>query len=262
MELDLEKDKQIIMYIEGISTERLFFNSEELVVPKEVKENIKWENFLKNIKKIKILLEFPQNSLERLLLFSSEILNFDVEQQLLIEKISSDLRRIFKLNPKWTLYDLAGELKKTRASEFTYLAKSVEEETEEKLAEKYNITLTTYHKSKGMEWDMVWLYNMNSNSFPAYLSDNDYGRQGYLKREYEYPRDYMEEEFRKEFVTKEYENISIKRKTERIGEVTRLIYVGITRAKEYLVLSCNEENDNYYYKRIKNFVESERKNYE
>lgn len=262
MELDLEKDKQIIMYIEGISTERLFFNNEELVVPKEIKENIKWESFLKNIKKIKLLLEFPQNSLERLLLFSSEILNFDVEQQLLIEKISSDLRRIFKLNPKWTLYDLAGELKKTRASEFTYLAKSVEEETEEKLEEKYNITLTTYHKSKGMEWDLVWLYNMNSNSFPAYLSDNDYGRQSYLKREYEYPRDYMETEFRKEFITKEYENISIKRKTERIGEVTRLIYVGITRAKEYLVLSCNEENDNYYYKRIKDFVESERKNYE
>lgn len=262
MDIEAERDSKFFSYIDGISMEKLFFSWEELQVPKDIEESQLWESFQKNIKKIKVLLEFPQNSLERLLMFSGEVLNFNAEQQLLIEKICGDLKRVFKLNPKWSLYDLAGELKKTRASEFTYLAKSVEEETEEKAEEKYNITLTTYHKSKGMEWDMVWLFNMNSNSFPAYLSDNDYGRQNYLKKEYEYPRDYMEGEFRKEFVTKEYENISIKRKSERVGECTRLLYVGITRAKEYLILSCNESNDNYYFRRVRDFVDSERKIYE
>jgi len=262
IDLNPEKDAKFISYMEGISMENLFFSTENLVIPEEIKGGEHWESFAKNIRKVKILLEFPQNSLERLLLFSGEIFNFTTEQQLLVEKVSTDLRRIFKLNPRWSLYDLAGELKKTRASEFTYLAKSVEEETEEKVEEKYNITLTTYHKSKGMEWDMVWLFNMNSNSFPAYLSDNDYGRQNYLKKEYEYPRDYMEEEFRKEFISKEYENVSIKRRTERISECARLIYVGITRAREYLIVSSNENNDNYYFRRIRDFVESERGIYE
>ncbi len=262
VELDPERDARIISYLEGVSMEKLFFSMEELAIPEEIEGEDLWDGISKNIRKIKVLLEFPQNSLERLLLFSGEIFNFTAEQQLLIEKVSTDLRRIFKLNPRWSIYDLAGELKKTRASEFTYLAKSVEEETEEKVEEKYNITLTTYHKSKGMEWDMVWLFNMNSNSFPAYLSDNDYGRQNYLKKEYEYPRDYMEEEFRREFISKEYENISIKRKSERVAECTRLIYVGITRAREYLIVSCNENNDNYYFRRIRDFVESEREIYE
>ena len=262
MEIEAEKDSRFFTYIDGISMEKLFFSMEEVKVPKDIEGSELWEGFLKNIRKIKVLLEFPQNSLERLLLFAGEVFDFNNEQQLLIEKISGDLRRIFKLNPKWTLYDLANELKKTRASEFTYLAKTVEEETEEKIEEKHNITLTTYHKSKGMEWDMVWLFNMNSNSFPAYLSDNDYGRQNYLKKEYEYPRDYMEGEFRREFVSREYENISLKRKTERIGECIRLIYVGITRAKEYLIVSCNESNDNYYFRRIRDFIDSERNIYE
>lgn len=261
MDLEAERDKKFIGYIGGISLEKLFFGEDE-GVPLEIAQGEIWEEFQLIRRKIRVLLEFPQNSLERLLLFSGEVFGFTSEQQLLIEKISGDLKRIFKLNPRWTLFDLANELKKTRASEFTYLAKSVEEETEEKIEEKYNITLTTYHKSKGMEWDLVWLFNMNSNSFPAYLSDNDYGRQSYLKKEYEYPRDYMEGEFRKEFVTKEYENISIKRKTERVGECTRLIYVGITRAKEYLIVSSNASHDNYYFRRIRDFIESEREIYE
>ncbi|GLI57430.1 DNA helicase [Propionigenium maris DSM 9537] len=262
VELDPERDSKLMRYLEGISMEKLFFSQDELNISEEMKNNEHWEEISKNIRRMKILLEFPQNSLERLLLFSGEIFNFTAEQQLLIEKVSGDLRRIFKLNPRWSIYDLAGELKKTRASEFTYLAKSVEEETEEKIEERYNITLTTYHKSKGMEWDMVWLFNVNSNSFPAYLSDNDYGRQNYLKKEYEYPRDYMEGEFRREFISREYENISIKRKSERIAECTRLIYVGITRAREYLILSCNEGHDNYYFRRIRDFIESEREIYE
>ncbi|WP_319371483.1 ATP-dependent helicase [uncultured Ilyobacter sp.] len=260
----IEEDEfnEFISYLRGIDLEKIFYRRDELTIPEKFISASWWKIFEKNLKKIKLLLEFPQNSLEKLLLFIGDIYSFEADQLLLIEKISLDLKRIFKLNPRWTLFDLSLEMKKSRGSEFTYLAKAVESETEEIPTPKYNITLTTYHKSKGMEWDMVWLFNVNSDSFPVYLSDNDYGRQQYLKEPYVYPGDYLEEEFRKTFINKEYKNITLKRKSERISESIRLLYVGITRAKEYLVISCNEGSDTFYFREISRLIEEGQKRYE
>jgi len=254
--------QEFIPYLKGINLENIFYRRNDLNIPEKFTTASWWINFEKNIKKLKLLLEFPQNSLEKLLLFIGDIYSFEADQLLLIEKISLDLKRIFKLNPRWTLFDLSLEMKKSRGSEFTYLAKAVESETEELPKEKYNITLTTYHKSKGMEWDMVWLFNVNSDSFPVYLSDNDYGRQQYLKEPYVYPGDYLEDEFRKTFINKKYENITLKRKSERISESIRLLYVGITRAKEYLVISCNGDSDIFYFREINKLIEEGQKRYE
>ncbi len=249
-------------YLRGIDLERLFYRRNDLTISEKFTSAYWWNSFEKNLKKIKVLLEFPQNSLEKLLLFIGDLYSFEADQLLLIEKISLDLKRIFKLNPRWTLFDLSLEMKKSRGSEFTYLAKAVESETEETASLKYNITLTTYHKSKGMEWDMVWLFNVNSDSFPVYLSDNDYGRQQYLKEPYVYPGDSLEDEFRKTFISKEYKNITLKRKSERISESIRLLYVGMTRAKEYLVISCNENSDIFYFREINKLIEEGQKRYE
>ncbi|WP_321329576.1 ATP-dependent helicase [uncultured Ilyobacter sp.] len=254
--------QEFISYLRGINLENIFYKRDELAIPEKFTTASWWVHFEKNLKKLKLLLEFPQNSLEKLLLFIGDIYSFEADQLLLIEKISLDLKRIFKLNPRWTLFDLSLEMKKSRGSEFTYLAKAVESETEELPKEKYNITLTTYHKSKGMEWDMVWLFNVNSDSFPVYLSDNDYGRQQYLKEPYVYPGDCLEDELRKTFINKEYKNITLKRKSERISESIRLLYVGITRAKEYLVISCNRNSDTFYFREINRLIEEGQKRYE
>ncbi len=257
-----EEFLEFINYLRGIALEKLFYRREELAISQKFTSSSWWNIFEKNLKKLKVLLEFPQNSLEKLLLFIGDLYSFQADQLLLIEKISLDLKRIFKLNPRWTLFDLSIEMKKSRGSEFTYLAKAVESETEETTTLKHNITLTTYHKSKGMEWDMVWLFNVNSDSFPVYLSDNDYGRQQYLKEPYVYPGDSMEDEFRRTFIKKEYENTTLKRKIERISESIRLLYVGMTRSREYLVVSCNGESDTFYFREINKLLEEGQKRYE
>lgn len=262
--LDIEEEElqEFIVFLRGIALEKLFYSREELNIPEKFTSENWWDGFEKNLKKLGVLLQFPQNSLEKLLLFIGDIYSFQAEQLLLIEKISMDLKRIFKLNPRWTLFDLSLEMKKSRGSEFTYLAKTVESETEETSSPKYNITLTTYHKSKGMEWDLVWLFNVNSDSFPVYFSDNDYGRQQYLREPYVYPGDYMEDEFRKTFINREYENTTLKRKSERISESIRLLYVGITRAREYLVISCNRDSDAFYFREINKLMEKGQRRYE
>lgn len=262
LDLDIEKESRFLAYIRGVSMEMVLYDIDNLNTPNDILESKVWREFFKVLKETKYILEFPQNSLERLILFIGDIYKLDSEQQLLIEKISGDLKKVFKLNPRWSLYDLARELKKTRASDFTFLAKSVEEELEEIKESNHQITLTTYHRSKGMEWDMVWLFNLNTRSFPAYLSDSNYGEQHYLKDGYELPQDYVDKEFRTEFISKDYENITLRKKAERVAESIRLIYVGITRAKEYLIVSCNKEDDNYYFKNIEKYIDYKRSKYE
>ena len=110
--------------------------------------------------------------------------------------MSEDLKRVIKLNPKWTIRDLANDLKKTRNNQFSYLAKAVQLESGVRTTGQEKLLLSTYHKSKGMEWDMVYLFGVNSHNFPAYLGDNEYGKQDYLKKEFQYPQSYANYEFK------------------------------------------------------------------
>jgi len=208
------------------------------------------------LKKIRAVLDLNQSSLEKVIVFIGEIFEIHDEKRLLIEKISYDLKKILKYNPKWSLLDLASNLKKAKNSEFSYMAKAVEEEGVLENKEKFKVTLSSYHRSKGMEWDFVYLVGVDNRTFPVHLNETNYGQCYYLKKEYEYPQIFVEREFEREFVDRDTKIGVVKNKLEKIGENTRLLYVGITRAKEYLMISGNVENGVYYLGEIEKFIKS------
>ena len=208
------------------------------------------------LKKIRAVLELNQSSLEKVIVFIGEIFEIHDEKRLLIEKISYDLKKILKYNPKWSLLDLASNLKKAKNSEFSYMAKAVEEEGVLENKEKFKITLSSYHRSKGMEWDFVYLAGVDNRTFPVHLNETNYGQCYYLKKEYEYPQIFVEKEFEREFVDRNTEIGIVNNKLEKIAENARLLYVGMTRAKEYLMISGNAENGVYYLGEIEKFIKS------
>ena len=208
------------------------------------------------LKKIRVVLDLNQSSLEKVIVFIGEIFEIHDEKRLLIEKISYDLKKILKYNPKWSLLDLASNLKKAKNSEFSYMAKAVEEEGVLEKNEKFKITLSSYHRSKGMEWDFVYLVGVDNRTFPVHLNETNYGQCYYLKKEYEYPQIFVEREFEREFIDRDTEIGIVKNKLEKLAENTRLLYVGITRAKEYLLISGNVENGVYYLGEIEKFIKS------
>ncbi|MGB6128304.1 MAG: ATP-dependent helicase [Psychrilyobacter sp.] len=208
------------------------------------------------LKKIRAVLDLNQSSLEKVIIFIGEIFEIHDEKRLLIEKISYDLKKILKYNPKWSLLELASNLKKAKNSEFSYMAKAVEEEGILENKEKFKVTLSSYHRSKGMEWDFVYLVGVDNRTFPVHLNETNYGQCYYLKKEYEYPQIFVEREFEREFVDRDTKIGVVKNKLEKIGENTRLLYVGITRAKEYLMISGNAENGVYYLGEIEKFIKS------
>lgn len=97
-----------------------------------------------------------------------------------------------------------------------------------------------------MEWDCVFLLGLVEYNFPDNINQKFQCDKWYLKDKYKNPVAVVKSEIDKilgnELETDYFNNT----KLELINEKIRLLYVGITRAKEMLILSCSlykDEND-------------------
>ncbi len=204
-------------------------------IPDELLKCEIWEFFTEKIGLIKDFLEFPQTVVEKLVLYISEKLKFDKEERAVAQKVAGDVRYLMSQNPRWRLSDLAFELLSPKNT-FNYFAGIVWE------LKGYEpkpgiITLCTYHKAKGLEWDAVFLTSLTYSDFPVNLSDKFIGEYWFLKPDYRNPNAIYKHELENKLTGEMVENYVLESKIETISEKARLLYVGITRAKEYLYLS-------------------------
>jgi len=107
------------------------------------------------------------------------------------------------------------------------------------------VVITTYHKAKGLEWDRVYLMSVNNYNFPSgqendiYLSERWFVRDE-LNLEAElisFLKNYNESrETSVEFIEGK---ASHKARLDYCAERLRLLFVGMTRAREELVITWN-----------------------
>ena len=137
-------------------------------------------------------------------------------------------------------------------------------EYEEKELSAGSITVSTLHKSKGLEWDACLLVGLDRSIFPTRLEEEKRSCVSYLKPEYMYPgalirqdMDYFKNDvelsFRSQMEKSDY-YVSLVKK-EIINERLRLLYVGITRAKKMLYFVCTSKNNSGFFYDIKNHIE-------
>jgi len=230
------EEEKIYFYKEGL--EKLFKRND-------------LEKFEKPIKKLDLLLNFSINTKEKVLVYISENFDFDSGELEIIENITLNLKSIFRFNPKWSYKDLIIELKKVENSKLNYFNWGL---SKKKILKK-KITLTTYHKSKGREWDMVYLLSVNEDFFPVFLHKPQQGEKFYLKEQYRILEARAHYELIKSIKNDFNKNPILDYKIKKIEESFRIIYVGITRAKEYLIISSNLENDGIFYHNLfKNLI--------
>jgi DNA helicase II / ATP-dependent DNA helicase PcrA len=223
-----------------------------------------WSEFAGKIDLIKELLEFPNTVVEKLILHISEKLGFDLEERAIAQKVAGDVRYLMSQDPHWRLVDLALELLNPK-NIFNFFAGIVWD------LKGYEpkpgvVTVATYHKSKGLEWDIVFLTGLNYADFPVELSDKFIGEYWFLKQEYKNPQALVKADIQKVFEGKGGIDSILESKLETISEKARLLYVGITRAKRYLYLSGfhankgkrNEAPPSKYLIELKNYID---KNY-
>lgn len=101
-----------------------------------------------------------------------------------------------------------------------------------------SVSVSTMHKSKGMEWDLVVMCGVNSSDFPSSISDYFRIDRKYLRQGFKYPEAFVNKEIDDILGKKSKEIVYYEKslKTEIIGERTRLLYVAITRAKRGLLI--------------------------
>jgi len=240
-------EKQFFKDVLSEDDKKIIYNStvENLLIENKI------EKFKSVFEKLHFLLEYSLNTKEKTLIYISKNFEFDGIEQEIIENIALNLKSIFKFNPKWSYKDLIIELKKIENNKINYFNWGLSKKT----IKNKTITLTTYHKSKGKEWDLVYLFSLNEDFFPVFLHKEQQGEKKYLKENYKIMEAITFYELEKILRGEFYKNPILDYKAKKIGESLRVIYVGITRSKKYLIMSSNLENDGiFYYKLFKKLM--------
>lgn len=263
--LEIEHRQAFIDFIANCKVGELLYPSSQNAVTDNLPENLTGLGLLADFNdKLEIIRElagFTYSRPEELILYLSDRLGFSREESAIAQKVAGDARYLLARNLSWGLSDLAAELLGVKSA-YAYFA-GVIWDLKGYEPKPGVITLSTYHKAKGLEWDIVFLASLTFSDFPVGLNDKFAGDYWFLKPDYKNPQALLTAEF-KGFETGKAVSGSIhKAKIENISERARLLYVGITRARQYLFLSGfhsnqgkrNEIQPSAYLLEIKSYVE-------
>ncbi|GAG12026.1 unnamed protein product, partial [marine sediment metagenome] len=182
--------------------------------------------------------------IDQLILTLAQDLFSEPEDLSVTYKLAVFLRRVSDANPEWRLPEFAGELELIAMNERRFLGLSQDDLGFDPEQHKGEVVVATIHKAKGLEWDRVYLMSVNNYDFPSgephdtFISEKWFVR-GRLNLQAELLaqlRAFLEDEpmasYKEGMATKQA----------RLGyaaERLRLLYVGITRAKEELIITWN-----------------------
>lgn len=192
------------------------------------------------------ILEYSTTRIDKLILFIKDRLDLEEEEKSLVDYVAFYVRYLTNETPNITLVEILEVLSDNTNRVFNHIIDVVYEINGYE-PEPGSITVCNYHKSKGMEWDSVFLLQLTEYNFP----DNIYGKfqcdKWYLKDKYKNTEALIKSQIDVIVNGRLTENHYKQTKIDLINEKIRLLYVGITRAKEMLVMSGSSyksEKDN------------------
>ena len=200
-----------------------------------------YQSFLFGIKKLKNIIEYPLTRIDKLILFIGDSMTIEKEEIAIVDYLAFYVKYLVAENNNINLQQIYNLLIDRKNRVFSYIIEVVSEiNGYEPLPG--SITVCNYHKSKGLEWDCVFLLGMTEFNFPDNIYQKFQCDKWYLKEKYKNPEANIKAEI--DFILKGEvnKNYSKEIKESLIKEKIRLLYVGITRAKEMLILSASAKN--------------------
>lgn len=224
--------------------------------------------FIDGIKSIKSILEYQSIKTDELILLIGENIQLSNEEKAMVDYIAFYVRHLMLDNPNTSLYDIGKILLDDRNRVFNYISEIIYEINGYE-PKPGGITVCTYHKSKGMEWDVVFLLDLTEFKFPADINQKFQGELWYLKDKYKNPVAMAKAEVEALINGDKPIDFMYKHKVDIINEKIRLLYVGVTRAKEMLMLSGYSYKDNttnkkqqqkpsFYFNKLGRFIKEKR----
>ncbi len=175
---------------------------------------------------------------DQLLLTVAQDLYNDDAALAVCDAMASNLRALQSMHPDWRLREYHGEIL-DMARNRRSLGLSLSEGGY--VSQPGTVVVTTMHKAKGLEWDMVCLVAVDDLEFPSTM--NDTFRDGVPFLQGRAPaaeaRKRLEQLAGADFACPAHASLVEASRREYIAEHLRLLYVGITRARRYLFLSCS-----------------------
>lgn len=236
-----KKDFLQLLREEKLSVEYLLYDKEcskELII--DIDSDL-YQSFLYGLYNLKNIIEYPLTRIDKLILFIGDSMIIEKEEKAIVDYLGFYVKYLVAENNNINLQQIYNLLSDRKNRVFNYIIEIVSEiNGYEPLPG--SITVCNYHKSKGLEWDCVFLLGMTEFNFPDNIYQKFQCDKWYLKEKYKNPESNIKAEIDfllKGEVTKNYAK---EIKESLIKEKIRLLYVGITRAKEMLILSASAKN--------------------
>ncbi|MBI5838726.1 MAG: ATP-dependent helicase [Chloroflexi bacterium] len=162
----------------------------------------------------------------------------------LAHKLALVLRGAANDHTDWRLPELASELAVIAKNERRFIGFSSDDSGFDPERHRGKVVVTTMHKAKGLEWDRVYLMSVNNYDFPSnmpndrFISEKWFIRGG-LNLEAESLAQLTALESNSEYEWYEEGAATFAARLGYVKERLRLLYVGITRAKEDLIVTWN-----------------------
>ena len=191
--------------------------------------------------KVRYWLELSDLPIGQLIMALGRDFFSDPDRLALVQKFSGLLRRASNYNPEWGLPRLSDELEVIAENERRFEGVGSGETDFDPEDQKGEVTISTMHGAKGLEWDRVHMMGVNDYHFPAavagdsFLPEKWYYRDGLnLQAETLAQIDAL-----MDGKTYEESEATTEARHEYARERIRLFYVCVTRAREELMITTN-----------------------
>ncbi|MEI7987510.1 MAG: ATP-dependent helicase [Chloroflexota bacterium] len=159
--------------------------------------------------------------------------------------LAVSMRRIYDMNPDWQILNIKHELINIAENKRKFTGYSQDDIGFNPDFYKGKVVVATMHKSKGMEWDRVYLTSVNNYDFPSNQPEDIFqSEKWFIRNNLNLPAEAIAQ-LKASLSKDEYEAwyqegiATQEARLDYVRERLRLLYVGITRAKKELVITWN-----------------------
>jgi DNA helicase-2/ATP-dependent DNA helicase PcrA len=167
------------------------------------------------------------------------------EDLALTHKLSLMLASVAQNHPEYRLEHFKEELAQIGRNERKFIGFSSDDTSFKPEAHKGKVLVSTFHKAKGLEWDRVYLISVNNYDFPSVQEFDQYKGEKRIFRDRLNLEAELSATLKALIDGKKHQQLDAQGKatqaarSEYSAERLRLLYVGITRARESLMITWN-----------------------
>lgn len=224
------------------TTDELIYNFDEIdlgIVDNSSSIFVKFKNALEKIQEI---MDYSWNRADLLVLFIRDRLDITEEEMAIAEYVAFYVKYLKREDQDVDFEYIVNVIKDRGNSSFRHIL-DITSNINGYEPTPGSVTVCTNHKSKGMEWDCVFMLKCTKYQFPSDLEFKLPCQKYFLKEKYNNPEALVASEIEKLTNGLERTNFDIELKLDQIREKIRLFYVSVTRAKEMLIISASVFNN-------------------